>query len=229
MTARNDRLYVYALAEPGLPRQFTVLGHRLRSLPLDGVEVVIEHRPPPDFTTDAVCRQHAIVTRLASRQSAILPARFGSIADEASLRSLVSRRRKEIGAALEQVRGCAQMTVRIVTPTVSAFSPGSADARSGDPVSGARTGTEFLKRRLARARQVPPEVEHLRRELGSLVRSERVAAGEREGLVTVFHLVPHKKLDAYRRHASELLSKLQPRTVSVTGPWPVFAFAPDLF
>ena len=68
MTARNDRLYVYALAEPGLPRQFTVLGHRLRSLPLDGVEVVIEHRPPPDFTTDAVSRQHAIVTRLASRQ-----------------------------------------------------------------------------------------------------------------------------------------------------------------
>jgi hypothetical protein len=116
-----------------------------------------------------------------------------------------------------------------VTPTVSAFSPGSADARSGDPISGARTGTEFLKRRLARARHVPPEVELLRRELGSLVRSERVAAGEREGLVTVFHLVPHQKLDAYRRHASELLSKLQPRTVSVTGPWPVFAFAPDLF
>ena len=232
MTARNDRLYVYALAEPGLPRQFTVLGHRLRSLPLDGVDVVIEHRPPPDFTTDAVRRQHAIVTRLASRQPAILPARFGSIADEASLRSLVSRRRKEIVAALEQVRGCAQMTVRIVTPTVptvSTLSPGSADARSGDPASSARTGTEFLERRLERARHVPPEVEILRRELGSLVRSERVAAGEREGLVTVFHLVPHQKLDAYRRHASGLLSKLQPRTVRVTGPWPVFAFAPDLF
>ena len=82
MTARNDRLYVYALAEPGLPRRFTVLGHRLRSLPLDGVEVVIEHRPPPGLTTDEVRRQHAIVTRLASRQPAILPARFGSIADK---------------------------------------------------------------------------------------------------------------------------------------------------
>jgi hypothetical protein len=151
------------------------------------------------------------------------------------LRSLVSRRRKEIVAALEQVRGCAQMTVRIVTPTgprvptVSTLPRGSAGARSGDSVSSARTGTEFLERRLERARHVPPEVETLRRELGSLVRSERVAAGEREGLVTVFHLVSHQELDAYRRHASGLASKLQPRTVSVTGPWPVFAFAPDLF
>jgi hypothetical protein len=235
MTERNDRLYVYALAQPGLPRQFTVLRHRLRSLPLDGVDVVVEHRPPPDFTTDAVRRQHAVVTRLAARQPAILPARFGSIADEASLRSLVSRRRKEILAALEQVRGCVQMTVRIVIPTiptapmVATPSPGLADARSGEPLSSARTGTEFLQRRLERARHVPHEVEIVRRELGSLVRSERVAAGEREGLVTVFHLVPHQDLDAYRRHASRLQSKLQPRTVSVTGPWPVFAFAPELF
>jgi hypothetical protein len=232
MTARNDRLYVYALAEPGLPRQFTVLGHRLRSLPLDGVDVVVEHRPPPDFTTDAVSRQHAIVTRLASRHPAILPARFGSIADQASLQSLVSRRGKEILAALQQVRGCAQMTVRIVTPTVPTFSslsPDPADARSGGPVSSAPTGTEFLKRRLERARHVPSEVEILRRELGALVRSERFVAGERDGLVTVFHLVPHQKLDAYARRASGLPSKLQPRTVRVTGPWPVFAFAPDLF
>jgi hypothetical protein len=127
------------------------------------------------------------------------------------------------------------MTVRIVTPTVltaptvSTPSSGSANARFGDPVSSARTGTEFLKLRLERARHVPQEVEILRRELGSLVRSERVAAREREGLVTVFHLVAHQKLDAYRRRASGLLSKLQPRIVSVTGPWPVFAFAPDLF
>jgi Gas vesicle synthesis protein GvpL/GvpF len=122
--------------------------------------------------------------------------------------------------------------VRIATPavpTASTFSPGQADARSDAPASSARTGTEFLERRLERARHVPPEVEILRRELGSLVRSERVAAGEREGLVTVFHLVSDQELDTYRRHASRLLSKLQPRTVSVTGPWPVFAFAPDLF
>jgi hypothetical protein len=220
MAPATDRVYVYALAEPGLPDRFTVLGHRLRSLPIGDVAAVVESGRVPDFTTDAIRRQHALVARLVARGPAILPARFGSIADEPSLRSRVSGHREVILAALAQVRGCAQMTVRIFGP---------AGHSRDDPLPSARTGTEFLNRRRQRARQVPPEVEMVRRELGSQVRSERVAAGERDGLVTVFHLVPNQALDAYRERASRLIPMLQPLTATVTGPWPAFAFAPELF
>jgi hypothetical protein len=220
MTRESERLYVYALAAPGLPPHFTVLGHRLRSLPLGDVAVVVERRPAPDFTADAVRQQHEIVTRLASRATAILPARFGSVTDDASLRSLVARRRSDIVAALEQVRGCVQMTIRIF---------GSTGEVPDDRASGARTGTEFLEGRRERARRVPPEVEVVRRHLGAHVKAERVAAGEREGLLTVFHLILQSAVDDYRRHSSGVASTLRARAVTVTGPWPAFAFAPELF
>jgi hypothetical protein len=219
MMPANDCLYVYALAGPGPPHRFTVLGRRLRRLSLGEISAIVERRPPPDVTTDEVRRQHEIVTRLASREPAILPARFGSSADEPSLRSLISMRRKEIVAALENVRGCAQMTVRIF---------GASDPPRDDRVR-ARSGTEFMQRRLKRMRHVPEEVAIVRGELGSWVREERVAAGERDGLVTVFHLVAHRDLDDYRGHAARLQATLAPRTASVSGPWPAFAFAPELF
>ena len=112
----SEGLYVYALTEPGLPRCFTVLGRRLRNLPIDDVAAIIERREPPEFTTDAVRQQHDIITRLTSRLPVVLPARFGSVTDEPSLRALVSRHRLEILAAFEQARGCAQMTVRVFGP-----------------------------------------------------------------------------------------------------------------
>ena len=184
MTARNDRLYVYALAEPGLPRQFTVLGHRLRSLPLDGVDVVIEHRPPPDFTTDAVRRQHAIVTRLASRQPAILPARFGSV----GRRSLLA----VPGIAASQGdRGGARAGAGLRADDRAHRDSDGSDGL--DPLTGLgrcavrrprleRTDWNRVPEARAwqRARHVPPEVEILRRELGSL-RQVRTGGRRRTG------------------------------------------------
>jgi hypothetical protein len=65
--------------------------------------------------------------------------------------------------------------------------------------------------------------------MAAYVKAERIASGERSGLVTVFHLVPLEKLDSYRRRASGLQSMLPRHAVTVTGPWPVFAFVPELF
>ena len=154
------------------------------------------------------------------RLSVVLPARFGSVTDESSLRAVVSRHRREILAAFEQARGCAQMTVRV-------FGPGAAIPEESRPA--ARTGTEFLERVRDRSKHVPPQAATVRAEMAAYVKAERIASGERSGLVTVFHLVPLEKLDSYRRRASGLQSMLPRHAVTVTGPWPVFAFVPELF
>ena len=220
MQPRSEGIYVYALAEPGLPRHFTVLGRRLHALLIDDVAAVIERRQPPEFTTDAVRHQHAIITRLSSRLPVVLPARFGSFTDERSLRTLVSRHRRETLAAFEQARGCAQMTVRIFGPSAE-----SADhARAS-----VSTGTEFLERARARMKHAPREAGIVRAAMSECVKAERVATGERNGLLTVFHLVPLEWLESYRQRASGLQSLLPGHVVTVTGPWPVFAFAPELF
>jgi Gas vesicle synthesis protein GvpL/GvpF len=220
MKPGSEGVYVYALAEPGHPRHFTVLGRRLHKLPIGDVAAVIERRQPPDFTTDAVRHQHAIITRLTARLPVVLPARFGSLTDELSLRMLVSRHRPEILSAFEQARGCAQMTIRIF---------GTNEARPDETRLGDRTGTEFLERARERSKYVPPEAGIVRAEMAMYVKAERIAGGERKGLVTVFHLVPLERLDSYRRRASGLQPRLPRHVVTVTGPWPVFAFAPELF
>lgn len=220
MKPGSEGVYVYALTEPGLPRSVTVLGRRLRNLAIDDVAAIVERREPPEFTTDAVRRQHDIITRLAGRLPVVLPARFGSVTDESSLRALVARHRLEILAALDQARGCAQMTVRV-------FGPGDAMREESRPA--ARTGTEFLERARERSKHVPPEAATVRAAMSAYVKAERIATGERSGLLTVFHLVPRERLDVYRQRASGLQSMLPGYAVTVTGPWPVFAFAPELF
>ena len=220
MKPGSERLYVYALTEPGLPRFITVLGRRLHHLPFEHVAAIVERREPPELTTDAVRQQHDIVSRLTARLSVVLPARFGSVTDEPSLRAVVSRHRLAILAAFDQTRGCAQMTVRVFGPDAGIHD---------EPRPVARTGTEFLERARKRSKHVPLEAATVRAEMSAYVKAERIASGERSGLVTIFHLVPLEGLDSYRRRASGLQSILPSHAVTVTGPWPVFAFAPELF
>ena len=91
------------------------------------------------------------------------------------------------------------------------------------------SGTAYLARRRERAHQRPPEAEIIRRELGSLVRAERAEAGERGLRLVAYHLVARRQVSRYSRRASVLQTLLTPYAVTVTGPWPVFAFAPELF
>ena len=148
-----------------------------------------------------------------------MPARFGSVVTEDALRALVTERHDEIEEALRLVRNCEQMTLRV-------FGPAEREGAT-DPPSG--SGTAYLARRRARAHQRPPEVETIRREVGALVKAERAETGDRGVRLVVYHLVARRLVSRYRRRASVLQPLLAPYTVTVTGPWPVFAFVPELF
>jgi len=219
MSGREETLYVYALTEPGLPQRLRVLGHSLRVISLSPAAVVVERRRDrPDATTEALQDQHAVVLQLASRCDALLPARFGSLIEEGALRTTVTDHRAEIGDALDLVRGRQQMTVRVF---------GAPDA--GRPASDRSTGTAFLQSRKDRAHYVPPEVAAIRTALGPFAAAERLESGEGGLRVTMFHLVARDRVEAYRRQAAVLQSTLTPHHVTITGPWPAFAFTPQLF
>ena len=220
MRRETDRaVYVYALSSAGLPRRLSVLGRRLQCLDIGGIDAIIERSRTPDRSLEDVQFQHRLVSRLTARTPSLLPARFGSVVTEDALRSLVSERHVEIEEALRLVRNCEQMTVRVFGP--------AADERAIDPQS--VSGTAYLARRRERAHQRPPEAEIIRRELGSLVRAERAEAGERGFRLVAYHLVARRQVSRYSRRASVLQTLLTPYAVTVTGPWPVFAFAPELF
>jgi hypothetical protein len=220
MRRETDRaVYVYALSSRGLPRRLSLLGRRLHCLPIGGIDAIIERSRTPGRSLEEIQFQHRLVGRLAARAPALLPARFGSVVTEDALRSLVSERQGDIEEALRLVRNCEQMTVRVFGPAEDV--PGT----DSEPVS----GTAYLTRRRERTHQLPPEAEIIRQELGSLARAERAEPGERGIRLVVYHLVPSRQVSRYRRQASLLQSLLSPYAVTVTGPWPVFAFAPELF
>jgi hypothetical protein len=219
--ARGEReLYVYAITELGLPKRMRILGHSLQVVPVEHVQVVVERRRTPAAASPEVLQeQHAIVVELAGRSGALLPARFGSLVDEESLRAAVAEHQTELLEALNLVRGRQQMTVRVFG------APAEPIREPGAPT----TGTQFLETRRARAHYIPPEAETIRSVLGRFAAAERVEPGERGLLVTVFHLVPRDELNAYREQASVLQSRLASHQVTVTGPWPAFAFGPKLW
>jgi hypothetical protein len=211
-------VYVYALSSPGLPRRLSVFGRRLQCLAIGGIDVIIERADVSGRSLEDVQLQHRVVARLAARTPALLPARFGSSVTEGALRSLVSGRQGEIEEALRLVRNCEQMTVRVFGPPESA----------PDPDVPMVSGTAYLARRRERTYQQPPEAEIIRRELGSLTRAERTEPGGRGIRLVMYHLVARRQLSRYQRQASILQRLLSPYAVTVTGPWPAFAFAPEL-
>jgi hypothetical protein len=220
MRRDTDReVYVYALSPPGLPRRLSVLGRRLHCLAIGGIDAIVERSGAPGRSLEGIQLQHRLVGRLAARTPALLPARFGSLVTEDALRSLVSKRHAEIQQALRLVRNCEQMTIRV-------FGPAEDEAGTDSRLV---SGTAYLERRRERAHQRPSEAGIISRELGSLARAERAEAGERGIRLIVYHLVPRRHVSRYRRQASVLHGLLTPYAVTVTGPWPAFAFAPELF
>jgi Gas vesicle synthesis protein GvpL/GvpF len=225
MSAGARELYVYAIAGAGLPPTLRVHGHSLRTLAMGQVHTVVEaRRGRAEPTTESLQEQHAIVVHLAERVGALLPVRFGSVLSGAALRAIVAEHEPQILQALALVLGRWQMTVRVFGPPDSSM----------PAVERGSTGTAFLESRRALAHHVPAEAATISRVLGTLAADERMALGQPGGLrVTLFHLVDREKIETYRERAASLQSTLEPTLervkVTVTGPWPAFAFAPELF
>jgi hypothetical protein len=211
-------LYTYALAERGLPTRFTVLGRRLQVIDIGRVSAIVEAvREAPPATEEALRRQHAVVTRLAERADALLPVRFGATFTRRELNTRVESAEDVVLAALRHVRGCMQMTVRIHAPAAPDMS-----------VARPSSGTAYLAARSERRRAQRGVAARIRRAVSRLIVDERTDEGKGELLATVYHLIRSVNAWRYRSAVEAVAPTLGPVRLSVTGPWPVFAFVPDL-
>jgi len=210
--------YTYALAERGLPSRFTVLGRRLQAIDIGRVSAIVEAvSEAPPVTEKALRQQHAIVTRLAERAEALLPVRFGAIFTPAELDARVKSAEEVMLAAIRRVRGCVQMTVRV-----------HARAAPESRVARPSTGTAYLTARSERGRALRGVAAKIRVAVSPLVVDERLDEGKGELLATLYHLIRSPDASRYRSAVEAIAPSLGPARLSVTGPWPVFAFVPDL-
>lgn len=201
-------LYLYAVVD----EEPASLEEPLRLVRCGELLIVAGGEAPP-LTPESLAEQDALVRRL--NVPALLPIRFGEkVRDEEELRKLLKPRTADLIEALKKVRGCVQMTLR-------AFGE---PAPMPGPVEQGGPGTRYLearRREIERAHSLP-EIGPLLDLLRPLVRAERIERKEQGALLgTVYHLVRREDLPAYQEAA-------QGQGVTVSGPFPPYAFAPGL-
>ncbi|HET7221499.1 MAG TPA: GvpL/GvpF family gas vesicle protein [Vicinamibacterales bacterium] len=216
---RRLPFYVYALLDAPvvLPR---VTGARLEIVEAGEFFVAGERRRRPALSERALRRQHDIVTRIGRAADAVLPVRFGTVVSPSELEALLAPRTRVLRRAFRAVRGRVQMTTRW-------YGPSPARATVLPPTS----GRDYLRARAAAARPVlPPAADAVRAAVRSLADAERIDPGRGDVQVSVHHLVRRERLTRYLERLEVALARCTPApTLSLSGPWPPFAFTPDLW
>jgi hypothetical protein len=215
--------YVFALVDAA-PSGRLGRGLRgpLRARPSGGAYAIVERRedvPPPELGS---LRAHqAVVSRLANAVPAILPVRFGTLLEDEALDEALSERDGDIGEALALVRHRVQFTWRRAQP------PGAHRASKPSDAVADGSGAAYLRRAAKAANAAPPAAFRLLRDRlhACVVREtfQRAANGMPD---TLYQLIEKTAIDRYRAMADALA--LTTPALTVSGPWPPFAFAAEV-
>jgi hypothetical protein len=195
-------------------------GVALELLSVGGLGAVVERLDAaPKLSEASLRRQHAIVVGLARRAEALLPVRFGAFVPLDELTEVVRLRQGVLLDALERVRDHAQMTIRVF---------GSPAGHASIPRT---SGTDYLRGRAAASRvTLAPDVKAVLAGVRHLVSAERLESGSGSVKATIDHLVRKRSIARYRRMVETALGdRRKAGDVTLTGPWPPFAFAPDIW
>jgi hypothetical protein len=223
------KLYAYCLAEDldTLDTSISgISGAPVRLLKIDNLSVLsseIDIDAVPVTKENALA--HAAVVRSILDQTTPLPFRFGTLVTEQQLRNYVSARKPALEKKLAHVRGCVEMSVKII-----AHAPTSETTEAPEPQG---TGTTFLaeKRREilgdeARSKQAAEISDWLHAEVTGLTRDEQVTVRPSERLLlSAAHLVERNNIVRYRAQLGNARKNRPELHFLVSGPWAPYSFA----
>jgi hypothetical protein len=219
------KLYVYCLAEqidePATPVT-GIAGAKVDIVNVGGFSVLVSRlEGEPALVTRENALAHDGVIRSVLDRATPLPFRFGTLTTEKELASYLGARHSAIEARLAFVRGCLEMSVKII---------GDRERKdTGTGMSESGPGTTFLekkRREIFGSKQAKEVAEWLQKEVGETVREEQVSLCPTEKLiVAAAHLVEREQLSAYRDRVGNA-RKLRPELhFLVSGPWPPYSFS----
>ena len=223
--------YVFALVDDmpaGKPG--TGLSGPLGIRRIGSILAVVERRadvPPAEFGT--LQRHQAVVTELASVVPAILPVRFGTLLDTDALEEVLGGREEDVADGFDLVRDRVQFTWRRrqVRSTKTEVRSTKTEVRSTKRTTATElSGGEYLRQAARAAKPAPPAAwRAIRSKLAPLVVSERYQPASAATPESLYHLVGRAETQKYRLLADKLASSSP--SVTVTGPFPPFAFTPE--
>jgi len=223
------KLYVYCVAEDVETLDQPILGisgAAVRVLKLKDLSLLVT-----DLETDAVpvtgdnALAHAAVVRSILDRTTPLPFRFGTVVGEEQLGNYVSAREAALKAKLAELRGCIEMSVKIISDQIQP------EPRPQDPAQG--PGATFLAAKrheilgdesnAARAAEVS---QWLHDQLSSLISNELVTLRPTDKMIlSAAHLVERGKVGLYREKLAEMRQNRRDLHFLLSGPWPPYSFA----
>jgi hypothetical protein len=227
------KLYVYCLAAgiDALETPITgISGAPVRLLKMEDMAFLVSDN---DSDAAPVTREnalaHAAVVRSLLDRTTPLPFRFGTLVTEKQLRSYVSARKPALNTKLALVRGCVEMSVKIIWEISADKQP---EARESDQELRQGAGAAFLaeKRReilgdQRRAAQAAEISTWLHKSISGLTRDEQVTVRPTERLVlAVAHLVERANIRRYRETMAEARNERPELHFLLSGPWPPYSF-----
>jgi hypothetical protein len=224
------KLYVYCLAEGVYtPDKNTrgVSGAPIRVVEFEDLSALVSVFRDGAFQVNRknALAHHEVVGSI-SKQTTPLPARFGTVVTIEQLRNYISTHRPAIKAKLAQVRGRAEMNVRMI-----ADGEVSPESESQD---GLGPGTSFLleKRREIRREEAGLAQKDqlsawLREKLGDLIKDEKISVAPSQSVILAKadHLIEREDVQEYRERMANAVEERPEARFMVSGPWPPYSFA----
>jgi hypothetical protein len=212
-------LLVYAIADGPLDNRGAdgVGASAVRAVGTGGlVALVSEHERAPAPTEAALWAFDEVIESYMGDR-AVLPARFGSmVQDAATLKALLDDRRGELTAKLGRVRGAVELGVRVSWRDLPAGSPADDEA----------TGTSYMLDRVAGSRRARDLAGRLDRVLAPLARAARCRVLARPAIpVSASYLVDRGRVESFAVAVSDLDAAIDDADLVCTGPWPPYSFA----
>ncbi|HEV8475229.1 MAG TPA: GvpL/GvpF family gas vesicle protein [Methylomirabilota bacterium] len=202
--------YLYAVVD-GLPSGWRppppVAGPRVERKPLGGLTVLSSVAPLVPAATPSTLSLHHDVVASALDADALVPFRYGTVVATADTDGWLARERGSIDGALACVRGCVEMSVKLLR------------LDSGGPAVPGSDGAPDERRLRALA-------EHLVERAGLAQWRYRPAGRAGNVVASVAFLLPRAELADFLARIAPVASRAIGVAVVPTGPWPAYSFVP---
>jgi hypothetical protein len=172
----------------------------LHSVPAAGLAVVVgPAQDSEDVSPEALWRHEEIVEELMADRD-LLPVRYGTrFSSEEEAARVIAARRSSLAAALDQVRGAVELSVRVLLPETPS------EERSEASRDSARRDIHELLDALARAAaERPPQPPH--------------------ELLRAAYLVDRDRVSTFAALIARLEADAPHLRLLCTGPWPPYSF-----
>lgn len=171
--------------------------------------------------------EHARVVSECFRSRTVLPFRFGTIFDtDEALRHAVRSNRKSFSESVEQLRGKAEMHLKVMVREGAAM-------RLPELKLPTQAGGEYLLRlreragrdreRQTKARALSVQVNKMFKPLQEEVSCKKVETGM---TLDIAHLIDTAQIAKYQNRYTSSISQLKDCEVVLSGPWPPYHFTP---